>query len=95
MTEIADFSSTFRRIVRDSNSIAQVERRLHRELTAGQVRVLDELFQAREEQVRRVQRIASIRARIERDRLGRRHVRSVSSGRFLSNAYLARLRRKR
>ncbi|MDG7000431.1 MAG: hypothetical protein JRN15_15145 [Nitrososphaerota archaeon] len=105
MTELADFSPTFRRIVNNSYSVAQVERRLHRELSAGQFRVLADFFQERQrqEQIRavRIRRVQIVQRRkerivIQRDSLGRRHLRSASTGRYLAmKHYLVRLRRRR
>ena len=98
MTDIGDFSETIRRIVERSRSISEVERRLGRELTAGQVAVIAEYYrerqrqeQMRAERIRRVelaQRIARTRIIIYRDRLGRRHARDRLTGRFM------RLRRR-
>lgn len=50
MTDFEDFSPSFQRIVRGSRSISGVERRLGRELTAGQVAVIDDFFEARRQQ---------------------------------------------
>lgn len=93
MTEFPrDFGDIFVRVVENSDSIAEVERKLG-PLTIGQAAIVSDVINQRriEEghraRIRRIERetmalrVAYVRR--ERDRLGRAHVRSRRTGRFM------------
>ena len=61
MTDVEDFSISFRRIVERSDSTDEVQHRLKRPLSSGQQRVLDQYFERKERQAKVIPRALSKR----------------------------------
>lgn len=53
ITELTDFSSSFRKLVESSNNTAEVERKIKTPLSSGQQRILDEYYSQRQKQQER------------------------------------------
>ena len=75
MTELEDFSETFQRIVRESDSVDEVQQRFRRPLSMGQARVLADYYSERAKQEPRP--ITFV------DKRGRVHTRDSRTGRFI------------
>ena len=93
MTDIHDFSSSFRRIVETSDSTDEVRMRLKRPLSLGQRQILDDYFEQKERQKEKPLRPAISKRQVAQFRYQKLHPKySINYDRELKRLFIRNTR---